>query len=319
MTPNNSADLSSAPSPDFYDADDSDNVCFLCDNPRYSHLYTATHFGFPIKFQKCECGSIKQTPMPNEKFFEWFFNSEVFFSSKKQEDVDDVDIWGYYDYFADESSRLATSKRRYNKLKHHFKPGGRIMKIGPATGTFLHAAALDGHDVIGCDVSSRFAQYARDHYHVKIDNGRFERMGYPEGSFDAVMLLNVVENVPNLPEFLAAIRKSLKPGGHFVFNYVPMDGNLIAAIQKDKYFIYRPPICYAFTKEAMIRTAEKYGFRIVESYLDIRYMHLEKMLTLLRLKLPLKIAAALRIHRIPFPVYAYPSRVLVAEAVDVPE
>ena len=142
------------PQPEFYDEHDSDNVCYLCENPRYTPLYHVTHYDFPFMFQKCACGMVEQTPMPNERFFDWFFNSEVFFSSKK---TDKDSIWGYYDYFADEPNRLATSQWRYRKLVHLFQDGPlSIMKIGPAVRAFLHVAAQHGHKVLGCDVSNQF-------------------------------------------------------------------------------------------------------------------------------------------------------------------
>lgn len=304
-----------SPQPDFYNPDDSDNACFICQRPQYTPLYHVTYFDFPFTFQRCQCGLIKQTPMPNEKFFEWFFNSEVFFSAK-QENKDS--IWGYYDYFADEPSRVATSRRRYRMLRQVFDADRAldVLKIGPATGTFLHVANQHGHRAIGCDISLRFAEYAREHYGVQIDQGRFERMDYADGQFDAIVLFNVIENVPNLAEFLAAIRRTLRVGGHCILNYVDMHRNLIAALQRDRYFLYRPPVCYVFTAAVMARMLEQFGFRVVATHRDIRHMHLEKIFTLLGWRRPLPILRALKVNAIPFPIYAYPSRILVAERVS---
>ncbi len=299
--------------PDYFDQDDSDNVCFLCNKPDYKTLFEVNHFEFPFVFKQCQCGIVKQTPMPNEKFFNWFFNSSAFFDVKKTENEE---IWGYYDYFADESSRISTSTRRYKKFKHIFESLDRpmsIMKIGPATGTMLHVAKQNGHQVRGCDVSSRFAEYARSNYSVEIDNGRFEKMNYEEGQFDVVLLFNVVENVPNQAEFLEAINRSLKPGGYFISNYVDMENNLVEKFQKSHYFIYRPPICYTYTKQVYHNILNKFGFDVMEEQRDVRHMHLEKISTLLRWKWLLKLTKALKVSRINFPIYAYPSKMVVAK------
>lgn len=301
------------PSPEFFDQNDSDNVCYLCENPRYRPLHHVTHYDFPFLFQECECGLVKQTPMPNEKFFEWFFNSDVFFSSKKSKKSH---IWGYYDYFADEPNRLATSQWRYRKLEHLFQNGPlNIVKIGPATGTFLHVAQQHGHKVLGCDVSAQFAQYAREHYNVQIDQGRFEKQPYADGQFDVVMLLNVIENVPNQVEFLNAIHRTLKPGGYFVLNYVDMQNNLIAGLQKSKYFLYRPPVCYTYTTPVMQRILEKFGFEIVEVHRDVRSLNIEKMITLMGWPRVLKLVRTLKVHRLSFQLYAYPSKIVVARRI----
>ena len=303
--------VSSLP-PEFYDQDDADNACYVCENPRFEPLLVADRFGFPVTYQQCACGLIKQTPMPNERFFEWFFNSDEFFSAS--EDKTQGEIWGYHDFFADESCRMATSRRRYRRLEDLLDAGGkkRIMKIGPSTGTFLHVAKENGHTVRGCDVSERFREYAQTNYGVTIDHGRFERQGYPDDSFDALFLLNVIENVPNQVEFLSAISRTIAPGGLFVLNYVDMRRNVMAALQGANYFLYRPPVTYAFPREVLNRLLDRFGFTVERTLRDVRTLHLEKITTLLGWRWAWKLSRALRVHRIEFPVYAYPSRIVVA-------
>jgi spore maturation protein CgeB len=306
------------PPRDYYDQDDSENRCFLCGRPEYRLVHEVVHFGFPFRFQRCRCGMVKQTPMPNVKFFEWFFNSEVFFSARR---TGKEHIWGFYDYFADEPCRMATSRHRFRRLRRHFEglARARMLKIGPSTGTFLKVALDHGHDAMGCDVSSRFVGYARDHYGVRIDNGRFERLGYPAGGFDAVLLFNVIENVPNQAEFLSEVNRVLPKGGLFILNFVDMKGNWLARLQGSRYFLFRPPICYVFDRDVMVRTLAAFGFEPVEWQRDWRYLHLEKISTLLGWRWLHWLARALRLHRVMFPIYAYPSRIVVATKVgDVP-
>ena len=295
----------------YYDQKDGTNVCFLCGNPRYKKVYTIKHYGFPFTFYQCECGLIKQAPMPNEAFFEWFFNNDIFFSSKQ---TNTKHIWGYYDYFSDEPNRMATSKWRYKRMRHIFENGKPldVMKIGPATGTFLFVAKERGHHVRGCDVSSQFREYARTNYHVEIDHGRFEKQPYADGQFDAILLLNVIENVPNQDEFLKAITRTLKRGGYFIFNYVEMKSNLIEIMQKDRYFIYRPPVCYAYTQDAIQKILDKYGFVMTEKFNDQRMMNVEKVFSLLGWYGVVTLARKLKLNRVSFPIYAYPSKVVIA-------
>lgn len=295
---------------DYYDHEDGDQVCIHCGRPRFSTYRNPEHFGFPLHFQRCECGLIKQTPMPNERFFEWFFNSDVFYSSKE---TSEEYIWGFYDYFKDEPCRLATSKSRFRRLKKFFgaERNLKIMKIGPSTGTFLYVAKQHGHDARGVDVSAKFVDFAKSTYGVDIEQGRFERMGYADGSFDVVVLFNVIENIPNLDEVLRAIHKSIAPGGYFIFNHVEMSGNIIEKLQGDKYFLFRPPICWAFTSRALYKILNDRGFSYLWSCRDIRYMHLEKILTLLNMKTLLRAAQMIGIDRIPFRIYAYPSKITV--------
>lgn len=297
---------------DYYDQNDGDNVCFLCNNPKYTLKNHITHFGFPFTFKICQCGIEKQTPMPNIKFFDWFFNSDVFYSAKNTKKEY---IWGFYDYFKDEPSRMATSQKRYRVLKNYFvgKRSLNIMKIGPSTGTFLYVANQRGHNAIGCDVSLEFIDYAKKNYNVRIDQGRFEYLNYSDEQFDVILLFNVIENIPNQDEFYKAVSRTLKKGGYFIFNFVNMKNNLIAKIQGPKYFLYRPPVCYGFTLDVIDRIMNKYGFKIMGNKPDIRFMHLEKIFTLLHWKMVLRLIKALKIDQVNFPIYAYPSRIIIAQ------
>lgn len=302
------------PPAELYDRSDGDNVCYLCEKPRYERVCRSEHFGFPLEFQRCACGLIKQVPMPNIAFFEWFFNSDQFFSARR---THGNEIWGYYDFFADEACRLATSRRRYAKLRSYFERGSalRILKIGPSTGTFLHVAQERGHQALGCDVSARFVDYARRNYGVEIHHGRFEKLSYERQSFDIVLLFNVIENVPNQAEFLSRVHDVLKNDGLFILNFVNMHRNVIAKLQQSRYFIFRPPVCYAYERAAMERVLEKFGFHTQRMYRDVRYLTVEKMATLLGLNWPLAVARRLKAEKLALPIYAYPSRICVARRI----
>lgn len=294
-----------------YDLNDSDNACFLCGRPRFAPYVENTHFGFCLRFQRCECGLVKQTPMPNKEFFNWFFNSDIFLSSRRAESDN---IWGFYDYLKDEPCRLATSRQRYKRLRKLF-PQDRpihILKIGPSTGSFLSVANQQGDNAIGCDISAQFVDFAASRYGVHIDQGWFEELGYQSGRFDMILMLNVMENIPNPPQLLAEIHRTLKPGGIFVLNFVEMSHNIIAALQKKKYFIYRPPVTYIYTGAILEKMLNTHGFRIDRNIPDIRFMHFEKILTLLGWNSAHALLKKLRLSLLRFPFYAYPSRMVIA-------
>jgi hypothetical protein len=95
-----------------------------------------------------------------------------------------------------------------------------------------------------------------------------------------------------------------------------MRGNVVAAMQGERYFIFRPPICYAFEWRAIDAMMSKFGFEIVSTQRDIRYVHLKKVFTLLGWKWAFKAAKSLGLDSAIFPIYAYPSRIVVARKRD---
>jgi hypothetical protein len=94
-----------------------------------------------------------------------------------------------------------------------------------------------------------------------------------------------------------------------------MHNNLIEKFQKSRYFIYRPPICYAYTNSVMAQIMHKFGFEIVDTFHDIRVLNVEKIVTLLGWKWALRLSRTLRINRLAFQVYAYPSKIVVARKI----
>jgi len=297
---------------EYYDHLDDARRCFHCNDPRYHHYQKVIRYPFPFDFYRCECGLVKQIPIPNKKFFDWFFDSDLFLSSKNS---NVRELWGYYDYLADEHLRIKTSQKRYQILRQYFNSDQplKILKIGPTTGTLLHLLQNEGHECMGCDASSRFIDYAKSKYNVRIDHGRFEQINYANQSFDVILLFNVIENIYNLDEFLKTVESKLKPGGKFILNFVDMTHNWIAKLQKNRYFLYRPPVCYIFTYCVLKSVLLKYGFTIVESLPDMRHLSLEKILALLGKYNLLKISQLMKLNKISFNVYAYPSRILVGQ------
>lgn len=77
----------------------------------------------------------------------------------------------------------------------------RILDVGAAKGFLLHdfLQVLPGATVRGLDVSS----YARDHAHGEtgplIDLGSAEKLPYPDKSFDLVISINSIHNLPLSP------------------------------------------------------------------------------------------------------------------------
>jgi ubiquinone/menaquinone biosynthesis C-methylase UbiE len=101
---------------------------------------------------------------------------------------------------------------------------GRVLDVGCGPAMMAPVLAAMGLEVHGIDLSGEMVRRAgermagdalagRSHFAV----GDFERLPYPDGFFDAVIAMGVLEYLPAYGEALRSTARVLKPGGIAVF------------------------------------------------------------------------------------------------------
>jgi SAM-dependent methyltransferase len=99
---------------------------------------------------------------------------------------------------------------------------GSVLDVGAGRGLFLDMAQNRGWSVAGTEVSAPAREYTMRHYGIQLS----EEM--PGEVFDAVHCRCVLEHVAEPEDFLAAVRRSLRPAG-LLYICVPND---CSALQK---------------------------------------------------------------------------------------
>jgi SAM-dependent methyltransferase len=90
------------------------------------------------------------------------------------------------------------------------QPGARILDFGCGYGWHLRSYQRAGFDAYGCDI---------DPYWLSDLDGRMKaierpyRIPYPDGHFDAVVSMSVLEHATNLPDVFHETRRVLRLGG----------------------------------------------------------------------------------------------------------
>jgi trans-aconitate methyltransferase len=114
------------------------------------------------------------------------------------------------------------------------KPGERILDLGCGTGHLTARIAEAGAHVMGVDRSPEMIRQAKERYPAL----RFEVMDARgislDGSFDAVFSNATLHWIKEPERVIAAIKKTLRPGGRFVaeFGGKGNTAELLAAIQR---------------------------------------------------------------------------------------
>ena len=88
----------------------------------------------------------------------------------------------------------------------------RLLDVGCSSGAFLRTAAAVGLKVDGVEPSPEAAETARQ-AGFKVFSGVLEEARYPDGAFDAVTLIELVEHLREPRALLAECRRILRPGG----------------------------------------------------------------------------------------------------------
>lgn len=103
------------------------------------------------------------------------------------------------------------------------RPRGCLLDVGCATGIFLEQARDQGWDVRGVELSKWAADIARTQRGVEVFSGSLEEAGFPDGSFDVVTALDVLEHVATPQALLREIFRILRPGGIAIINTISRD------------------------------------------------------------------------------------------------
>jgi len=103
------------------------------------------------------------------------------------------------------------------KLLNELHPArGNLVEVGSSLGFLLATFKADGWNVTGVEPDPHAARYAARKKGIKTINATLESAALPDSSVDAVVMLHVIEHVPDPVGTLREIRRILKPGGHLI-------------------------------------------------------------------------------------------------------
>jgi SAM-dependent methyltransferase len=149
------------------------------------------------------------------------------------------------------------------------KAPGDLLEVGCGDGAFMLVAQRAGWRVHGIDFDESAIARARAKVGDGAVVGDLLSMGYPEASFDAIVLNNVIEHLPNPGAVMAECHRVLRPGGRVVMVTPNLDALGHRSFGADWRGLEVPRHLYLFSPTTLKRFAHDAGFAKIAAFSPI--------------------------------------------------
>ncbi len=139
--------------------------------------------------------------------------------------------------------------------------GARVLDVGCAIGALLAFLRDRGWNVIGVELSTNQANYARETRGLDVRDVRLEDAGFPDGAFDLVHASHLIEHLNDPRSFVREVRRVLADGGTFIVttpNVAGLQARLFGASWRSAIFDH----LYLFSLRTLAALLESEGFII---------------------------------------------------------
>lgn len=194
----------------------------------------------------------------------------------KNVDSDPTHHWHWR--YRKESGQVRDFAATRKVIRDLYPKGGRMIEVGSGLGYLLRSFKDEGWDVMGVDSWVELPAATQDLHGIRTIPATLEQAGLPDASADVVVMLHVIEHVPDPVATLREISRVLKPGGHAVIETPRYDTLMFRLLGHRERSIRCDGHIYFFTFDSLRRAYEKAGFTGIDTRAVGRTLSMERFL-----------------------------------------
>jgi SAM-dependent methyltransferase len=184
------------------------------------------------------------------------------------------------EYFHKQQVQLPDNLRALAILNSLLPQRGKLLEVGSYCGFFLDEIRRDGWDAVGLEPFRAAADYSRREFGLSIIDGALPQPQLPDGAFDAIVMLHVIEHMPDPIANLRELRRLLKPGGVLVVETPRFDSLAFKLLgRRERSVSACDGHIYFFTVPTLSKMVEQSGFQVHRVELVGRTLTLQRLLT----------------------------------------
>jgi SAM-dependent methyltransferase len=163
-------------------------------------------------------------------------------------------------YIGEEAGQRATARRALDRIERHVGVGS-LCDLGTWVGFLPSEAERRGWSATGVEPSRFAAAYARDKVGVDVTQGSIAQAELPAGSFDAVVMGDVIEHLPDPGAGVRRAARLLRPQG-VLYLMLPDAGSAVARALGSRWWSVLPTHVHYFTRASIARLLVANGFAV---------------------------------------------------------
>jgi SAM-dependent methyltransferase len=207
---------------------------------------TTTAFGIALAdIHRCSaCGHMQAVPMPAEAELDSAYAGAA-----------------SGDYIAEEAGQRRTAAETLAAIERVREPGA-LLDVGCWVGFLLSEAERRGWRGEGVEPSEFAARHARERLGLDVRNAGLFDAELPEGGFDAIVLADVIEHLPDPGAALERIRRLAAPGAVAAF-VLPNASSKVARLLGGRWWSVIPTHVQYFTRASIVTLLSRHDFEVV--------------------------------------------------------